>query len=74
MAHPFDKNKSQSLTFADMKEMIARGLQGRLDIENAERFGKHQFMEACSAMGIIKDGKISADGVGVNDGEWETKI
>ena len=35
MAHPFDKNKSQSLTFADMKEMIARGLQGRLDIENA---------------------------------------
>ena len=23
MAHPFDKDKSQSLTFADMKEMIA---------------------------------------------------
>ena len=43
--------------------------KSRLDIENAERFGKHQFMEACSAMGIIKDGKISTDGVGVNDGE-----
>lgn len=35
MSHPFDKNRSQSLTFADFKEMIQRGLQGRLDIENA---------------------------------------
>ena len=35
MSHPFDKNRSQSLTFGDFKEMIARGLQGRLDIENA---------------------------------------
>ena len=35
MSHPFDKNRSQSLTFADFKEMISRGLQGRLDIENA---------------------------------------
>ena len=34
MSHPFDMNRSQSLTFADFKEMIARGLQGRLDIEN----------------------------------------
>ena len=35
MSHPFDKNRSQSLTFADFKEMIQRGLQGRLDIESA---------------------------------------
>ena len=35
MSHPFDMNRSQSLTFADFKEMISRGLQGRLDIENA---------------------------------------
>ena len=35
MSHPFDKNRSQSLTFGDFKEMIVRGLQGRLDIENA---------------------------------------
>ena len=34
MSHPFDMNRSQSLTFADFKEMIQRGLQGRLDIEN----------------------------------------
>lgn len=35
MSHPFDMNRSQSLTFADFKEMIQRGLQGRLDIESA---------------------------------------
>ena len=54
MAHPFDKNKSQSLTFADMKEMIARGLQGRLDIENAvteKTDGQNIFM-------TVKDGQV----------------
>ena len=54
MAHPFDKNKSQSLSFADMKEMIARGLQGRLDIENAvteKTDGQNIFM-------TIKDGQV----------------
>ena len=54
MAHPFDKNKSQSLTFADMKEMIARGLQGRLDIEDAiteKTDGQNIFM-------TVKDGQV----------------
>ena len=54
MAHPFDKNKSQSLAFADMKEMIARGLQGRLDIENAvteKTDGQNIFM-------TVKDGQV----------------
>ena len=54
MAHPFDKNKSQSLTFADMKEMIARGLQGRLDIEDAvteKTDGQNIFM-------TVKDGEV----------------
>ena len=54
MAHPFDKNKSQSLTFGDMKEMIARGLQGRLDIEDAvteKTDGQNIFM-------TVKDGEV----------------
>ena len=54
MAHPFDKNKSQSLTFADFKEMIARGLQGRLDIENTvteKTDGQNIFM-------TVKDGQV----------------
>jgi hypothetical protein len=54
MAHPFDKDKSQSLTFADMKEMIARGLQGRLDIEDAvteKTDGQNIFM-------TVKDGQV----------------
>ena len=54
MAHPFDKNKSQSLTFGDMKEMIARGLQGRLDIEDAvteKTDGQNIFM-------TVKDGQV----------------
>ena len=54
MAHPFDKNKSQSLSFADFKEMIARGLQGRLDIEEAvteKTDGQNIFM-------TVKDGEV----------------
>ena len=54
MAHPFDKNKSQSLTFGDFKEMIARGLQGRLDIEDAvteKTDGQNIFM-------TVKDGEV----------------
>ncbi len=54
MSHPFDKNKSQSLTFADFKEMIARGLQGRLDIEDTvteKTDGQNIFM-------TIKDGQV----------------
>ena len=54
MAHPFDKNKSQSLTFADFKELISRGLQGRLDIEKAvteKTDGQNIFM-------TFKDGQV----------------
>jgi len=54
MAHPFDKDQSQSLSFADMKEMIARGLQGRLDIEDAvteKTDGQNIFM-------TVKDGQV----------------
>jgi hypothetical protein len=54
MAHPFDKDKSTSLSFADMKEMIARGLQGRLDIESAvteKTDGQNIFV-------TVKDGQI----------------
>ena len=54
MSHPFDKNKSQSLSFADFKEMIQRGLQGRLDIESAvteKTDGQNIFM-------TFKDGQV----------------
>jgi len=54
MSHPFDKNKSQSLSFADFKEMIQRGLQGRLDIESAvteKTDGQNIFM-------TFKDGEV----------------
>jgi len=54
MSHPFDMNRSQSLTFADFKEMIARGLQGRLDIEDAvteKTDGQNIFM-------TVKDGQV----------------
>ena len=39
----------------------------RLDIENAQRYENNQFMEACKAMGVIKDGRL--DTSGVTDGE-----
>jgi len=54
MSHPFDMNRSQSLTFADFKEMIQRGLQGRLDIENTvteKTDGQNIFM-------TFKDGAV----------------
>ena len=54
MSHPFDMNRSQSLTFADFKEMIARGLQGRLDIEKTvteKTDGQNIFM-------TFKDGQV----------------
>ena len=54
MSHPFDKDQSQSLSFLDMKEMIARGLQGRLDIEDAvteKTDGQNIFM-------TVKDGQV----------------
>ena len=41
--------------------------KSKLDIDNALRFGNHQFLEACSAMGVVKDGRINTDGV--TDGE-----
>ena len=31
------------------------GHDRRLDVENAEKFGQFEFMDACIAMGIIKD-------------------
>ena len=31
------------------------GHERRLDVENAEKFGQFEFMDACIAMGIIKD-------------------
>ena len=54
MSHPFDMNRSQSLTFADFKEIIQRGLQGRLDIENTvteKTDGQNIFM-------TFKDGAV----------------
>lgn len=51
MNHPYDRHE---LTFADMKEMIARALEGRLDIENAvteKTDGQNIFM-------TVKDGQV----------------
>jgi hypothetical protein len=51
MNHPYDKH---DLSFADMKEMIARALQGRLDIEKAvteKTDGQNIFM-------TVKDGQV----------------
>jgi hypothetical protein len=31
------------------------GHERRLDVNNAEKFGQFEFMEACKSMGIIKD-------------------
>ena len=31
------------------------GHEKRLDVENAQKFGQFQFMDACQAMGVIKD-------------------
>ena len=31
------------------------GHERRLDVENSEKFGQFEFMEACKSMGIIKD-------------------
>ena len=31
------------------------GHERRLDVENAQRFGQFEFMEACKSMGIIKE-------------------
>ena len=41
--------------------------KSKLDIENAQRFNNNEFLEACQAMGVVKDGRI--DTSGVNDGE-----
>ena len=41
--------------------------KSKLDIENAQRFDNNEFLEACSSMGVVKDGRI--DTSGVNDGE-----
>jgi len=31
------------------------GHERRLDVENAQKFGQFEFMEACEAMGVLKD-------------------
>ena len=31
------------------------GHERRLDVDNAEKFGQFEFMEACISMGIIKE-------------------
>jgi len=31
------------------------GHERRLDVENAQKFGQFEFMDACKAMGIVKD-------------------
>ena len=31
------------------------GHERRLDVENSEKFGQYEFMEACKSMGIIKE-------------------
>lgn len=51
MNHPYDRH---DLSFADMKEMIARALEGRLDIESAvteKTDGQNIFM-------TVKDGQV----------------
>ena len=35
------------------------GHNKRLDLENAEKFGQFEFMDACKAMGIILEGEDS---------------
>jgi len=37
--------------------------KSKLDIDNAQRFKSNEFLDACKAMGIIKDGRISTEGV-----------
>lgn len=54
MNHPFERATSKSLTFGDMKEIIARALQGRLDIESAvteKTDGQNIFV-------TVKDGQV----------------
>jgi len=35
------------------------GHERRLDVENAEKFGQFEFIEACQSMGIIKEEEFS---------------
>ena len=64
--------KNVEITEEEREKYPVPGKEGeffrsRLDIENAERFAKDKFIDACSSMGIIKDGKINT--TGATDGE-----
>ena len=45
----------RELTEEEQKDPQYEGHQQTLDIENAEVFGQHEFLEACRKMGIVKD-------------------
>ena len=56
--------KSVEISEEERKNYPVPGKDGeffksRLDIEDAERYDNNKFIEACSAMGIIKDGRIN---------------
>tara|TARA_Y100000593_G_C4270588_1_gene317167 strand:- start:421 stop:957 length:537 start_codon:yes stop_codon:yes gene_type:complete len=36
--------------------------KSKLDIENAEEFARNDFIGACTAMGVIKDGRLNPEG------------
>ena len=64
--------KNVEITEEEREKYPVPGKEGeffrsRLDVENAERFAKDKFIDACSSMGIIKDGKINT--TGATDGE-----
>jgi len=54
MDHPFDRSRAKSLSFGDMKEMIARALQGRLDIEAAVT----EKTDGINIFVTVKDGQV----------------
>jgi|TARA_B100000902_G_scaffold75098_1_gene79974 hypothetical protein len=47
--------KVRELSEEEQKDPQYEGHEHTLDIENAEVFGQHEFLEACRKMGIVKD-------------------
>ena len=45
----------RKLSEAEQKDPQYEGNEFTLDIENARTFGQHEFLDACKAMGIVKD-------------------
>jgi len=54
MNHPFERATSRSLTFGDMKEIVARALQGRLDIESVVT----EKTDGLNIFVTVKDGQV----------------